>query len=675
MTWPTPQDFNEAVQNPSTNFSDEELKKGETDLNALGLPRAITGAFASVYRIHSAERDFAVRCFLHDIKDQDERYFELSNFIRNDELKYAVNFEYITRGINVRGDWYPILKMEWVEGTGLDQYLMQNVHSKNQVQWLTQKFITMTGDLHERGIAHGDLQHGNILLVDDEIKLVDYDGMFVPPLDGLKSNELGHPNYQHPRRTPRHFGAFLDNFSTWVIYVSLSCLARDRELWMRLNGGDECLLFRQTDLSNPSQSYSFAFLDQHRDAEVRQLAQILKTLTTYPLKQVPRLDPSIRSIGELPGFDDSVVDPDDFIPEDDEVESRGKSMRLARLTNLPDWMQPGESAAVECRNVRTFGPWPHERHYRDAVINCAESFQDPELKNAVPVLTEYGKGPNGIVFHMRCLNRRIAVKCFFHHADERKARYEELSRALVGPAQRYFVEFEYQPEGIKVGNYWYPILKMEWQRGFDLYQIAQFYEADRPRLMQFRDAFRMMMRTLKDVGIAHGDLSPTNLCLSNNDFKLFDYDTVYVPAFEGKRALELGQVNFQHPARSLSDFGSYLDNYSAWIIDTLFMLMIVDQSLYHIVMERLKYTGSDASWAFRFLDWHPNPKVRERVKLLNKFVKMPVDQVPSLDSELFTESSPRGLFSRIFSPSPPKSRIEKSAASSLDETYGDEPER
>ncbi|QLQ08322.1 MAG: hypothetical protein HZY76_21580 [Anaerolineae bacterium] len=53
-------------------------------------------------------------------------------------------------------------------------------------------------NLQTHGIAHGDLQHGNVLVAADELRLIDYDGMYVPPLSGRESHEIGHRNYQHP---------------------------------------------------------------------------------------------------------------------------------------------------------------------------------------------------------------------------------------------------------------------------------------------------------------------------------------------------------------------------------------------------------------------------------------------------------------------------------------------
>src|SRR4029077_855325 len=111
--------------------------------------------------------------------------------------------------------------------------------------------------LKDSRIAHGDLQHGNILIVNGQFKLVDSDGMYVPTLARRNSHEVGHPNYQHPRRVATHFGPYLDNFSAWVIYVSLVALSIDPTLWQTTGAGDECLLFRQEDFNNPDTSNAF----------------------------------------------------------------------------------------------------------------------------------------------------------------------------------------------------------------------------------------------------------------------------------------------------------------------------------------------------------------------------------------------------------------------------------
>ena len=94
MSWPTPQDYNEAIQNPKLCFDDPELKTGQPKLNTLGLPLPITGGFASVYRMQCGQRDWAVRCFLKEFADQQQRYAAISHHLAASKLPYIVGFDF-----------------------------------------------------------------------------------------------------------------------------------------------------------------------------------------------------------------------------------------------------------------------------------------------------------------------------------------------------------------------------------------------------------------------------------------------------------------------------------------------------------------------------------------------------------------------------------------------------
>jgi hypothetical protein len=74
MPWPTPQDYNEAVQNPHLVFADGELRSGQPELDRLGLPRPRSGSFACVYKIECPGRAWAAKCFTTEVTDQEERY-------------------------------------------------------------------------------------------------------------------------------------------------------------------------------------------------------------------------------------------------------------------------------------------------------------------------------------------------------------------------------------------------------------------------------------------------------------------------------------------------------------------------------------------------------------------------------------------------------------------------
>lgn len=302
VTWPSPQDYNEAIQNLAANTADPQLRNGHVHLTNLGLPRPLTGAFASVYRVDShSSAPVAVRCFLRDIRDQETRYEHISNFVQNDSLPYTVTFDFLRNGIRVGANWFPALKMDWVSGPNLDQYIANNLQSQHKLARLALDFCQMCHDLREAGIAHGDLQHGNIIIASEGIRLVDYDGMYVPAMSGMHSNELGHRNYQHPSRAPKDFNANLDNFAAWVIHTSICCTALDSSLWNKLAAGDDCLLFRRDDFVQPEHSYAFNLLEKHSDPDIRHLAQHLRWLCHKRIEEVPPLTAAPRVVpSDLP---------------------------------------------------------------------------------------------------------------------------------------------------------------------------------------------------------------------------------------------------------------------------------------------------------------------------------------------------------------------------------------
>ncbi len=302
--WPSPQDYNEAVQNPHVNLFDEELRSGLVYLDHMGLPRPVTGAFATVYRLKCGSRDVALRCFLNDITDQERRYALISDFVQYDELPYTVSFEFLTHGIQIAGRWLPVLKMEWVEGTALDHYILANLHNSKRLSQLAASFLEMMSHLGSAGVAHGDLQHGNILVLPNhELRLVDYDGMFVPSMRGMTSHEIGHRNYQHPARTAAHFDNYLDNFSAWLIYASIVGLQMDSTLWDQLAAGDDCLLFHKSDFLNPLQSPAFTAFESHTRPELRALGRFLRAQLKNSPTNVPRLRlpvPEVNDLASLP---------------------------------------------------------------------------------------------------------------------------------------------------------------------------------------------------------------------------------------------------------------------------------------------------------------------------------------------------------------------------------------
>ena len=298
MAWPYSQDYNEAVQSPRTSFSDPELQAGRAVADALGIPRPCSGNFADVYQVEcpASGARWAVKCFTRQVPGLRERYAEVSAHLSRAGLPFTVDFQYLEQGVRVRGAWYPVLKMQWVEGLTLNEFVRDNVDRPALLEALSQIWLRMARRLGEAGLAHADLQHGNVLLVPGssaqslKVKLIDYDGMWVPALAGRPSGEVGHPNYQHPQRArEQRYGREVDRFPLLLVATALRALTvGGRPLWERYDNGEN-LLFKEADLQAPAESPLFAELKKLRDPLAQALAGHLQRACAGRLADVPLL--------------------------------------------------------------------------------------------------------------------------------------------------------------------------------------------------------------------------------------------------------------------------------------------------------------------------------------------------------------------------------------------------
>ena len=305
MPWPQSQEYNEAVQTPDSSFADPELRTGEVVANALGLPIPRSGNFADVYEVRCPNGSrWAIKCFTREVAGLRERYQEISRCLQEARLPFTVEFTYLEKGIRIRGQWFPLLKMQWVEGFTLNEFVRQYLDKPAMFGALLQIWGRMATRLREAGVAHADLQHGNVLMVPGSsaasvaVKLIDYDGMFVPALANKKSGEVGHPSYQHPQRLREGtYSLEVDRFPLLLIATSMRCLQMGgRALWERYDNGDN-LLFREADLRTPGESALFRELEGLADPGAAALVGRLRLALDRGLDAAPLLD---EVLPELP---------------------------------------------------------------------------------------------------------------------------------------------------------------------------------------------------------------------------------------------------------------------------------------------------------------------------------------------------------------------------------------
>jgi len=215
----------------------------------------------------------AIRCFRGFLGDRQQRYQAIDKQLDRTPIPCVASFDYNPEGIIVLGRKYPILVMEWISGSPLDVYIEEVFQRADVLRFLADSWLKVITSLNDAGVAHGDLQHGNIMVQNGDLRLVDLDGMFVPEMTGWLASELGHQHYQHPQRSPRHFGIGLDNFSALVIYISFLAIAESPELWGEFH--DENLIFTNADFKEPGSSKLFSKLKK-----VGGLQRLVATLET-----------------------------------------------------------------------------------------------------------------------------------------------------------------------------------------------------------------------------------------------------------------------------------------------------------------------------------------------------------------------------------------------------------
>ena len=152
----------------------------------------------------------------------------------------------------------------------INDFVSKNLNNPKLLGDLQRKLIVVSSDLEKNGIGHGDLQCGNIIITqgssDFNVRLIDYDGMYVPNMPFSRSIERGRSEFQHPRRTFSNFDHKIDRFSFWVFITALEAIKIDRTLWKEvMQGGFNTLdnfLFTIQDFKNPYQSPLFNRLSE-----------------------------------------------------------------------------------------------------------------------------------------------------------------------------------------------------------------------------------------------------------------------------------------------------------------------------------------------------------------------------------------------------------------------------
>ena len=252
MQYPLISEYIEAIRSAEDNF--DQYNALRPVLDDKGNPVMSSGNFAVVFKMRDEQtkRLYAVKCFTRDQEGRQANYRKIAEELEFVSSPYLVHFRFLEKELFVdtsQGDAeeYPVLVMDWVEGEPLDRYLRAHLQDIYALQLLAYRFCRMGAWLLSQSFAHGDLKPDNILVKSDgSLVLVDYDGMFVPAMQGKQAGELGSPDFRHPLRTAADFNEHIDDFSIATIALSLKAIALQPSLYDQFAASDR-LLFSVSD--------------------------------------------------------------------------------------------------------------------------------------------------------------------------------------------------------------------------------------------------------------------------------------------------------------------------------------------------------------------------------------------------------------------------------------------
>lgn len=161
-------------------------------------------------------------------------------------------------------------------------------------------------------------------------------------------------------------------------------------------------------------------------------------------------------------------------------------------------------------------------------------------------------GGFSIVFPVDVDGTKWAFRCWHHTLDNDQARIKLLSTELKKVGLPYFIDFEYEDNGIVVNGAVYPTTRMKWISGRDIKDYICYNRNNRHKLFKLATDFFAMTQDLHRLSIAHGDLQYENIIVNQyGKIFLIDYDSMYVPAlsYMNSKNSTNGKEGYQHPAR------------------------------------------------------------------------------------------------------------------------------
>lgn len=288
--------------------------------------------------------------------------------------------------------------------------------------------------------------------------------------------------------------------------------------------------------------------------------------------------------------------------------------------------------------------YPNLEKYNQAFSAHSTLLSDPDLRSGTLAKSGLGlplaiSGGFALTYTVNTSKGKFAVRCFHRESKGLERRYAAISKKLTSLRSPYFLDFQFQPQGIRVDGSAYPIVKMAWANGATLGEFLEDSRRDSTALGRLADALVALATYLQRQSIAHGDLQSGNLMVSRDgsQVQLIDYDGMFVEEIRDLGSAELGHVNFQHPQRkSLNPFDATLDRFSLIALAVAIRALQADPTLWDrtnseadaILFRANDFLDPANSRAFSFLA--QNSSLATHAKNFAAVCKSPMAKTPDL---------------------------------------------
>jgi tetratricopeptide (TPR) repeat protein len=259
--FPTITEYNKVIQSKSEEAF--QSLTGLTFIPSRTLPVKIysygAGSYAVVFKAEGDLRKYAIRCFISAEQENIDRYRTIDQYLSGIDASWVTKLELLEDEIEVDGELYPVVKMEWVEGQLLNSFIDKVLHDNDALTVLQKEIVDVSKSLEKHKVGHGDIQCGNVIISQNSkgnyrVKLIDYDGLYLPAFANKPNLERGRSEFQHPNRSQSDYNERIDRFSFWVILTALEALKYDKTLWKEVMQGGfntlDNLLFTGEDFKN-----------------------------------------------------------------------------------------------------------------------------------------------------------------------------------------------------------------------------------------------------------------------------------------------------------------------------------------------------------------------------------------------------------------------------------------